>query len=140
MLKTGLSALLVLTASAAVAQPAQTPPAAGAPAQQQQIVPPPAFMQTAEAFGQCVEGAIEQVPASATPEAGAAQALAGCATQKAAMETQFEAWVASDSFPAAGRDMARQQFRTQVGGAEAQIANAIRQQRAAPAAPATPSN
>lgn len=141
MLKTGLSAALFMAAPAAVAQPAQaTPPANAAPAQQQQVVPPPAFIQAAEAFGQCVEGASSQLPITVTPEAAAAQALVTCAAQKNAIETQFEAWVASDAFPAGGRDIARQQFRSQFAQAEGQIANAIRQQRAAAAAPATPSN
>lgn len=139
MLKTGLSATLFMAASAAVAQPAQTPPTANAaPAQQQQVVPPPAFIQAAEAFGQCVESASSRIPATVTPEATAAQALVACAAQKTAIETQFEAWVASDAFPAGGRDIARQQFRSQFAQAEGQIANAIRQQRAAPAAPAPP--
>lgn len=141
MLKSVLSAALLLTASAAVAQPAQTPPPANASAQGQAMTPPPAFMQAAQAFGECVEGASGRIATTVTPEAAAAQALAACTAQKTAIETQFEAWVASDSFPAEGRDMARTQFRAQFGQVESQIAGAIRQQRAAPAAPAaTPSN
>ena len=142
MLKSVLSAALFFTASAAVAQPAQTPPPANAPAQgQQQMTPPPAFIQAAQAFGQCVETASNGIAATVTPEAAAAQALAACTAQKTAIETQIEAWVASDAFPAEGRDVARTQFRAQFGQVESQIAGAIRQQRAAPAAPAaTPSN
>lgn len=137
MLKTAFSAALFLTASVAVAQPAQTPPPAAAP-QQQPITPPPAFVQAAQAFGQCVEGAAGQIPTTVAPEVAASQALATCATQKTAIETQFEAWVASDAFPAAGRDMARTQFRGQMAQVEAQIATAIRERRAGPPAPATP--
>jgi hypothetical protein len=143
MLNSILSAALFLTASTATAQPAQTPPPANAPAQGQQITPPPAFIQAAQAFGQCVEGASGRIATTVTPEAAATQALAACAAQKTAIETQFEAWVASDAFPAEGRDIARTQFRAQFGQVETQIAGAIRQQRAAaaaPAAPATPSN
>ena len=144
MLKTAFTAALFVAASAATAQPPQTPPPAAAPAApQQQVTPPPAFMQAAQAFGQCVEGASSQLPATVTPEAAAAQALAACAAQKTAIETQFEAWVASDSFPAEGRDIARTQFRSQFAQAEGQIADAIRQRRAAAATPApapTPSN
>ena len=144
MLKTAFSAALFLTASAAIAQPARTPPPANAPAApHQQVAPPPAFMQAAQAFGECVEGASSRLPLTVTPEAAAAQALAACAAQKTAVETQFEAWVVSDTFPAEGRDIARTQFRSQFAQAEGQIANAIRQQRAAAATPApapTPSN
>ena len=141
MLKTALTTALFLTASAAIAQPAQTPPPANTPAPPPPVTPPPAFIEAAQAFGTCVEGASSQIAATVTPEAAATQALATCAAQKTAIETQFEAWVASDSFPAEGRDIARAQFRAQFGQVEAQIAGAIRQQRAAPAAPAaTPSN
>lgn len=151
MLKFGLFTALLVTAAAVQAQPATTPPPSvtattpvppPAPAQpQQQVTPPPAFIQAATALGQCLQGAAGQVPATTSPEAGATQVLAACTTQQTTLETQFEAWVASDAFPAEGRDMARQQFRAQLGQAEAQVANAIRQQRAAPVAPApTPSN
>ena len=129
MLKTGLSALLLVAATAAAAQPATTPPANQAPAQQQRPAPPPAFIAAAEEFGRCGEGGVEQTPATVTPEATAAQAIAACSTQKAALETEFEAWVAGPDFPEANRDMARQQFRSQIGTAEAQLAEQIRQQR-----------
>lgn len=153
MLKFGLSATLLFTAAAVQAQPGTTPspsttvttpvpPSPPAPPPPP-ISPPPAFIQAAEAFGQCVETASGGIATTVTPEAAAAQALAACAAQKTAIETQFEAWVASDAFPAEGRDVARTQFRAQFGQVESQIAGAIRQQRAAPAAPAatpTPSN
>ena len=122
MLKYGLSAAALMLASPALAQPPQGGP-----------TPPPEFIQAAQAFGQCIGSNLSSLAATVTPEAGASQAIAGCAAQKTALETRFEAWVSSASFPAEGREIARQQFRTQLGGAEAQIAATIRQQRAAPA-------
>ena len=124
MLKFGLSAAALLLASPALAQPPQGGP-----------TPPPEFMQAAQGFGQCVGTAMGGLAATVTPEAGATQVLAGCATQKTALETAFETWVSGPSFPAEGREIARQQFRTQLGSAEADIANAIRQRRGS-AAPA----
>lgn len=140
MLKFGLSAALFFTAAAVQARPATTTTTTQPAQPQQEVTPPPAFIEAATAFGQCVRGAATAAPATVTPEAAAAQALASCATQKAAMETQFEAWVASDAFPAEGRDMARQQFRAQMTQGEAGLAAEIGRRRAAPATPATPSN
>ena len=125
MLKIGLSAALLVLAAPALAQDPQGGP-----------TPPPAFMASAQAFGQCVGTGIGGLAATVTPEAGATQVLAACATQRTALETQFEAWVASPAFPEAARAPARAQFRERLAGAEAQIAAGIRQGRTsgAPAA------
>lgn len=95
--------------------------------------PPPEFIQAAQAFGQCLGAGSQALPATVAPEAGAPQVLAGCATQKAALEARFEAWISGPTFPEAGRSIARQQFATQMGLAEGQIAEGIRRGRAAPA-------
>lgn len=136
----GPALLAVLLLQAAPAAPPAAAPQA-APAQPQGVAPPPEFIQSAQAFGQCVGQASGALPATVTPEAGAKQALAACAAQKATMEQRFESWVAGPNFPEAGRPIAREQFRTQIAGVETQIADDIRRARATPAgatpAPAT---
>lgn len=102
--------------------------------------PPPAVVQAYEAFGRCLENAVGQTPGSLTPEAGAAQVLAACAEQKRTMDAQFEAWIASESFPAADRDAARRQHRDQIGEMERQVADWIRFMRASPATVASPAD
>lgn len=151
MLKFGLFAALLVSASAAAAQPpagqavpAQPPAAATAP-QQQGPIPPPAFIEAAQGFGLCMQTQLGGLPATVTPEAGAAQALAACATQKTALETQFQSWVASPAFPAEQRDAVLAQFRAEGGQLETQIAGMIRQRRTGAAqppaqAPAQPQN
>ena len=94
-----------------------------------QLQPPPEFIQSAQAFGQCVGRQSQAAGTTATPEAAAHGAVTACATEKAALSTRFEAWVASDTFPAAGRDMAREQFAAQMNGVEASIAERIRASR-----------
>lgn len=113
---------------------APAPPAA-APAQGAEMAPPPEFIQSAQGFGQCIGKNTAQVPTTVTPEAAAKQALTACATEKAAMEGRFDAWVATPSFPEAGRATAREQFRTQLGAAEVEIANKIRAARVAASMP-----
>jgi len=125
----------VLTAGAALLTGAQPPedraPAGEPPAG---MTPPASFISAAQGLGQCIQTAVGAVPVSATPEVAAAQAVAGCASQKAALETQFETWVASPAFPVEGRAIAREQFRTEMGKMNAEIAEGIRQGRAAAAA------
>ena len=126
--------MLNLVAGAAFAFAVQ--PAAAAPMQPPE--PPPAFIAAAQGFGQCIQSGAISLPASVTPEAGATQLLAGCSQQRTALETQFEGWVSGPNFPEAGRTIAREQFRSQLGQAEAMIASQIRQSRAAPGPSATP--
>jgi hypothetical protein len=144
MIRFAVAALAFATAPAFAQTTAPAPapaPAASAPPPGA-VQPPPAFITAAQGFGQCISRNSAAAPATATPEAAAKTVLAGCATEKASMSAQFEAWIASDSFPAAGRDMARQQFAGQMNNLEPQVAARIREARAAqttaPAAPAAP--
>lgn len=134
MLRFPTFVFLCLAATPALAQN-QTAPAEAAPAG-----PPPeaiAAVQTAaSAFGQCIQTGVTSVPASVTPEAGATNVLAGCATQRSTVEQAVQALIAT--LPAAQQAMAQEQLRTQTAGIQGQVADAIRQARApAPAAPAT---
>ena len=141
MLITSTVATLLIAAAPQTATPATpaTPAAVqAAPAQPQDVAPPPEFIQAAQAFGQCIGQTSQALPATTAPEAGAKQALAGCATQKTTLETRFETWVSGPGFPEAGRATAREQFRTQMAGVEPQIAERLRTARAAPAPTATP--
>lgn len=150
MIKLTLSAILLTTAAAALAQntpattttavPQATPTPQPTPSpSMENMEPPPGFIAAAQAFGSCVGTKGQSAPASVTPEAAAKQALAACATEKAALEGSFETWVASPSFPAAGRAEARTQFKAQMEGLEAQIATKFREARAPTPAPgATP--
>jgi hypothetical protein len=118
--------------AAALAQPAPAQPAPGpAPA-----APDPAAMaaiqQTGTAFGQCVQTGVQAVPATETPEAGAAGVLGGCAPQRQALERAVEALLAT--LPEDRRTAGRERLRTELAGVEGQIVAAIRAQRA----PATP--
>lgn len=132
-LKFGLCAVLLLAASSTAAQP----PAAAPPAPQPAPTGPQADLQRAAmAFGQCVSAGIHNVSASTTPEAGATAVLAGCTAQRGALAQSVDAMIATA--PEAQRAGAHAQFESQMAQAPAQIADAIRQSRAAPAAPATP--
>jgi hypothetical protein len=140
--KFALSSILLLAALPAAAQPpAAAPPA---PPAAPSTAPPElspelkaAIQRTATAFSQCISGGIQNAPASATPEAAAAAVMSGCATQRAELTQSVEAAFAI--MPEAQRTEAHTEFETQMGQAETQIATAIRQQRAAAAAPAIPS-
>jgi hypothetical protein len=133
-LKFGFAAALLLAASPIAAQAPAAPPA-----------PPPdphqaAIQSAGEAFGQCIGAGMQHVSASVTPEAGAAAVLNGCATQRGALVNAVNA--AIDTLPADKRADAHTQLESKLGEIPAQLADAIRQQRAAPAAPppATPSH
>jgi hypothetical protein len=133
-------AFLCLAATPAFAQN-QTAPAAQAPAG-----PPPAAMAAVQAagsaFGQCIQTGVMGVPAAVTPEAGATSVLAGCATQRTALEGAVQTLIAA--LPAERQAMAQEQARAQLAAVPAQIAAGIQQMRAAsaPAAPpaATPAH
>ena len=130
MLKYCLSFALACSAGAAVAQtqaPAAAPPAPPMSAEQS------AVRTTAMALGQCVMTGVQGLSATVTPEAGATTVLGGCASQRQALDLAVEALIAT--LPEEGKAPAREQYRTQMAGAETQIADAIRRQRAA-AAPA----
>ena len=133
MLKYGLSIALLCSAGAALAQaeaPASAPPAPAPAMTAQQS----AVQQTAMAFGQCVMAGVSGVPANLTPEAGATSVLAGCATQRRQLDSAVEALIAT--MPEENKATAREQYRSQMAGAETQIASRIGQLRAAPAAAA----
>lgn len=131
-LKFGLSAaLLAIAASAAAQQPSSaTPPAATPPPSQA------AIQQAAVAFGQCVSTGVQAVPASVTPEAGASNVLNGCMNQRQQLEQAVNNFI--DTLPEDQRVTAHEQARTQLAGINGQIADGIRQMRAAPAAAPTP--
>ena len=132
-LKFALPAMLLLTAMPAAAQP----PAAASPPQP--ALSPElqaAIQRTATAFGECISTGIQIASPSATPEAAAAAIMAGCAPQRAELTQSVEAAFAT--MPAAERAQAHTEFETQMGQAATEIAAAIRQQRAAASAPATP--
>jgi hypothetical protein len=135
MLRFSTLAILCLAATPAFAQN-QAAPAPSAP-----TGPPPeaiAAVQAASAtFGQCIQTGVMGVPASVTPEAGATNVLAGCATQRQAVESAVQALIAT--LPAERRAGAQEQLRTQVAGIPAQIAAGIQQMRAAAPA-ATPAH
>jgi hypothetical protein len=141
MFRSTTLALLCLAASPALAQnqtaPAQSTPAAEAPAG-----PPPEVMQAIQqagmAFGQCVNAAVPGVPASVTPEAGAASVLAGCSTQRAALDRAAQALIAA--IPEAQRSIAQAQIRGQLDSIPTQVADGIRQSRGAAAPAATPAH
>jgi hypothetical protein len=152
LLRFALSTALVLAAAPALAQPpaGAAPPATAAPPYQPSPAEISAIQQTAQGFGTCISGGIGNVPDSATPEAGAAGVLAGCAAQRQALVQALEAMFAN--MPAAQRTAGHAQMERQLGEAQTQVADAIRQHRAAaaaaaasptpappaPAAPATP--
>lgn len=127
-------AALCLAAVPAFAQNT-TAPAPAAPAG-----PPPevvnAIQQAGMAFGQCVQAGVPTVPATVTPEAGAASVLAGCATQRQALDRAAAALIAA--MPEAQKPMVQQQIQSQLGGIEAQVAAGIRASRTAPAATPAP--
>ena len=123
--KTGLGAILLLAAAPAIAQAPATGSSAPAP-----TGPEAAIQQTAMAFGQCISAGVQNVPASVTPDAGAANVLNGCSAQRGALANSVDAMIAT--FPEAQRAQAHAQFESQMGQATAQIAAAISQRRAAP--------
>lgn len=123
MLKYGLSAALLVAALPAVAQPAPAPAPSG---------PPPAIQQAGQAFGECIGGGMRGLAATVTPEAGAASIVGACTVQRDALAQAAEAFI--NTMPEAQRSQALTQMRAELGGLEADIAGAIRRQRAAQAA------
>jgi hypothetical protein len=118
--------------AAALAQPAPSqpaPPAAGQPP----AGPPPAAMNAIQeagtAFGQCIQTGVQAVPATVTPEAGAASVVGGCAPQRQRLEQAVQALLAT--IPAEQRAAGQERLRTELGAVEGQVAAAIRQGRAA---------
>ena len=134
-----LSFAALPAAALAQTQPSQpaTPPAAGqTPAPPAPPAPSPqtnAIQQAAMAFGQCIQTGVGSVPATVTPEAGATSVVAGCATQRQALEAAAQALIAT--MPEAQRAGAQEQLRSQLGAVEGQVAAGIRSMRgtAAPA-------
>ena len=127
--------------AAALAQPATTPPATNqaTPAPAPAGPPPEAIadvQQAGAAFGQCLQTGVMGVSASVTPEAGATSVLAGCATQRQALEQAANALIAT--LPAEQRTMAQEQMRTQLGAVQGQLVAGIQQMRGAAAPAATP--
>lgn len=123
-----LSALLLLGAAPALAQAPAAAPAAG---------PEAAIQQAADAFGQCISTGLQALPATVTPEAGSASVLSGCAAQHRVLDQRVGAMIAT--MPEAQRAAAQGQYASQMGQVGPQIAEAIRQHRAAPPA-ATPAH
>ncbi|GAA4815726.1 hypothetical protein GCM10023232_09410 [Sphingosinicella ginsenosidimutans] len=130
-----------IAASFLLAVPAALQAQASAPAQE---APAPAtaapatpdtstIQQAGMAFGHCIEAGLANVPATATPEAGAASVASGCATELHALESAAEAFIAQ--LPEEQRTPAQANLHAQLAEVEGQVADAIREQRAA-AAPA----
>lgn len=136
--KFALSAAVFFAAAPALAQAPAGGTAAVQPAQPAQPSPAAiaAIQQAAQIFGTCVSGGMQSLPASATPEAGAATVLGGCAAPRQAMVQAAEALVAS--LPADQQSAAHAQMESQLAQLPAQVADGIRQMRAAAAAPASP--
>jgi hypothetical protein len=131
-LKFALSAMLFAAALPAVAQP----PASSAPPSAAPANPGAAIQPAAMAFGQCLQTGMQSVPATVTPEAGATAVLGGCGTQRSALVAAVEAMLAT--LPADQQAQGRAQLESRLGEVPTQLAEGIRQQRAAAAAPATP--
>jgi hypothetical protein len=138
--KSALSAVLLLAAVPALAQPpaasSPQPPASTSPPSAASTGPGAAIQQTAMAFSQCLSGGVPHVDAAVTPEAGATSVINGCATQRTALDQAVEAMLAT--LPADQQSAGRAQYQSQIGQVPTQIADAIRQSRAAPPTPAAP--
>jgi len=136
------AAALLLAAAPAFAQPpaasSTPPPAASSQPPSAQSAAAAAIQPAAMAFGQCLQTGLQGVPATVTPEAGAAAVLGGCGTQRGALVAAVEAMLAT--LPADQQAAGRAQLQSRLGEVPTQLADAIRQSRgAAPtAAPATP--
>lgn len=119
--------------AAALAQPAPPAPQSAPAAGQPPAGPPPAAMNAIQeagtAFGQCIQTGVQAVPATATPEAGAASVVGGCAPQRQRLEQAVQALLAT--IPAEQRAAGQERLRTELGAVEGQVAAAIRQGRAA---------
>lgn len=124
MLKYGLSAALLVVALPAFAQPAPAPAAPSGP--------PPAIQQAGQALGECIGGGMRGLAATVTPEAGAASIVSACTAQRDALVQAAEVFI--NTMPEAQRSQALTQMRAELGGIEADVAGAIRSQRAAQAA------
>jgi hypothetical protein len=135
-LKVTIAAVLLLVAAPALAQPpaASSPPPASAEASG----PGAAIQQAATAFSQCLSTGAQRVDAAVTPEAGAANVVNGCAAQRQALDQAVEAMLAT--LPADQQAAGRAQYQSQLATVPTQLADGIRQGRAAatPATPATP--
>ena len=148
MLRFVVCAACLAAAVPAFAQTSGTPtPQASPPASQRpntaQSTQAPAMtgaqlqiQQTAMAFGQCIQAGVRGLAGTVTPEAGATAVLGGCAAQKTALEGAAQGYIAT--LPEDQRAAAQEQLTSHLGGVEAQVAAAIRAQRAAAASPATP--
>ena len=108
---------------------------AAAQAQEASRSAPPAeaaaIRQAAAAFGQCIAAGMQGL--GAAPEADAAAVLGACSAERQRLEQAAEAMIAT--LPAEQQGPAREQLRSQLADADAQIADAIRRQREAAAAP-----
>ena len=128
MLKYGLSAALLVAALPAFAQPAPPFRTEGAPP----MAPNAEIQQAGQAFGECLGSGMRGLAATVTPEAGAAGIVGACTAQRDALVQAAEAFITT--LPEARRSQALTQMRAEIGGIEADIAGAIRSQRAAQAA------
>ena len=105
----------------------QAAPPTPAPADQQ------AIQAAGQAFGQCISTKMASAPATGTPEAAADAVWAMCGSQWAALETAVNKIVANAAPDK--QALAHQQMLGGVAQGKAQIADGIRQMRAAHAAP-----
>jgi len=136
LLRFALSAAMLAAAAPALAQPPAAPAAPPA-ASSAPTGPAAAIQPAAMAYSQCLSAGVPQVPATATPEAGATTVINGCAAQRTALDQAVEGLIVT--LPAEQQAAGRAQYQSQIGEVPTQIADAIRQSRApaTPAAPAT---
>ena len=133
-LKVAFATALLLTAAPVLAQPpaASSSPPASPPA----TGPAAAIQPAAMAYSQCLSTGAQHVDAAVTPEAAATAVMNGCAGQKTALDQAVEGMLAT--LPADQQAAGRAQYQSQLATVPTQLADGIRNSRAAPATPATP--
>lgn len=129
-----VSTILALLLTQAAPQPATPAPAPADPAR---AAASAKIQAAAQAFSACLGPKVVAVPATVTPEQGADSVLAACKTEQTAIETSVGTAVAN--LPADRQAAARKQLTDSMAIARTQIADGIRQMRAAtPPAAAKP--
>lgn len=87
----------------------------------------PGFAAALRAFNTCVADASIREPGPT--DLAARRALATCARRRDVLDRQFDEWVNSSAFPVESRDAARVQYRDEMAGVRAEIAQALDQRR-----------
>jgi hypothetical protein len=101
-----------------------------------QIPSPPAEMRAVvDSWGQCLNEAVEAVPAATAPEAAAPGVVAACALQQRAIGGALEAWIGAANMTAPQQAEVRRRLSTMTVGIEERVVERIRSLRAAPPVP-----